>query len=61
MIKVGPIFVDYNRLHLVSLIPVIILVSDGLSGLGGMTDLGLSPKSGFLFPILGFFCVFLGW
>jgi hypothetical protein len=46
--------------NLESLILVILLVFDGLSGLGGMMDLGLSPESGFLFPILGFFYVFFG-
>jgi hypothetical protein len=35
-------------------------VIDGLSGLGGTADPGLSPAGGFLFPVLGFFCVFFG-
>jgi hypothetical protein len=33
-------------------------VSDGLSVLGGMADLGLSSMGGFSFILLGFFCVF---
>jgi hypothetical protein len=32
--------------------------SDGLSGLGGMADLGLSLVEGFPFLVLGFFYVF---
>jgi hypothetical protein len=34
--------------------------SDGLAGLGGTVDPGLSPAGGFPFPILGFFYVFFG-
>jgi hypothetical protein len=32
--------------------------SDGLLGLGGTADPGLSPAGGFPFPVLGFFFVF---
>jgi hypothetical protein len=34
--------------------------SNGLSGLGGTVDPGLSPARGFPFPDLGFFCIFFG-
>jgi hypothetical protein len=34
--------------------------SDGLLGLGGAADLGLSPAGGFPFHVLGFFDVFFG-